>query len=134
MADQPKREGKMTVFRTDRHEDFAAIILVLLVVGGYLFYMAFIKDHVVLTAPSDGSILTVDVAPGAAVKAGDLIFTYEAKIKKYVDGQLKEEVKKSSYKAKTPGLVAELTVKPGDAMKKGKTKIMKFNHEKGSLP
>lgn len=134
MADAPKKEGKMTVFKTDRHEDFAAIVLVLFVVGGYLLYMAFGKDHIDVKAPGSGKVLSIDAAPGARVKPGDKLFTYESKVKKFIGGELKEEVKNATYKAKTPGVVAEFKIKPGDKLDKGKTKVMVFNHDKGTLP
>lgn len=134
MAEAVKPAGKMTVFKSDRHEDFAAIIFVSIVVLSLMFYMAFLSGKVTIKAPSDGKILSIDVSNGAHVKEGDKLFTYESKVKKYLNGELVEETKTSSYKAKVPGMVLDINAKPGDAMKKDSTKVVVFEHDKGTLP
>ena len=62
MAGEVKKSGKMTVFRTDRHEDLAAMVLVGCLVVIVLGYMAFIVPTVTVGAPSDGKVVA---------KAGD---------------------------------------------------------------
>jgi multidrug efflux pump subunit AcrA (membrane-fusion protein) len=131
---EAKKSGKMTVFRTDRHEDFAAMIFVSLVVAAVLVYMAFIVPTITLKAPSDGRILSVAVAPETVVKRDDLLFTIEVKEKKYVAGQLEEKVVTREIKAKTNGRVLSVAAKAGDEVKKGKQSILVIDHEKGTLP
>lgn len=46
-------KGKMTVFKTDRHEDAAAMIFVTLVTAAVLLYMAFIVPTITIT-PAQG--------------------------------------------------------------------------------
>lgn len=134
MAAATKSSGKMTVFKSDRHEDFAAIVFVTIVVAAMMIYMAYFSGKVDIKAPADGKILTIDVAGGAHVKEGDKLFTYEAKVKKYVKGELVEETKTSTYKAKVGGMVLEVKANPGDAIKKDSTKVVVFEHDKGTLP
>ena len=61
MAEDTNKCGKMTVFRTDRHEDYAAMVFVTCVVAAVLLYMAYIVPTITLKAPSDGKILSVAV-------------------------------------------------------------------------
>jgi multidrug efflux pump subunit AcrA (membrane-fusion protein) len=129
-----KKSGKMTVFRSDRHEDLAAMVFVTLVVVSVLTYMAYIVPTITLKAPSDGKILSVSVQPEAMVKKDDLLYTIEVKEKKYKDGKLEEKVVVKEIKAKTNGTVLAVPVKEGDEVKKDKQALIVLDHEKGTLP
>jgi multidrug resistance efflux pump len=124
MSEEPKKNTKMTVFKTDRHEDMAAICFVAFVVISVLIYMAYIIPNIHMKAPADGKVVEVLAQPDAQVKKGDALFSIDVKGKK--------EVKK--YKAKTDGKILSISAKPGDAVKKGKTDMLVFEHVKGSLP
>lgn len=131
---EAKKEGKMTVFRSDRHEDMAAIFTVSAVVVVVLVYMAFIVPNVSVTAPSDGKILSVSATEGSMVKRGDLLCQLEVVEKKYVQGALQEKTVQKEVKAKANGKILKVSVKAGDAVKKDKTSLIVLDHEKGTLP
>ena len=121
---EPKKNTKMTVFKTDRHEDVAAMVFVAMVVVSILIYMAFIIPKVTLKAPSAGKVVAVAVQQGDEVKKGDLLFSLEIKGK--------PEPKK--YKAITNGKILSVSAKPDDVVKKDKTVMLVLEHEKGTLP
>lgn len=129
-----KKSGKMTVFRSDRHEDLAAMVFVTLVVVSVLTYMAYIVPTITLKAPSDGKIVSVAVQADAEVKKDDLLYTIEVKEKKYKDGKLEEKVVVKEIKAKTNGKVLAVSAKEGDEVKKDKQALIVLDHEKGTLP
>ena len=121
---EPKKNTKMTVFKTDRHEDMAAMVFVSLVVVSILIYMAFIIPSVTIKAPAAGKIVAVAVQPGDEVKKGDLLYSLEIKGK--------PEPKK--YKAVTSGKILSVTAKPDNKVKKGKDEMLVLQHKKGTLP
>ncbi len=127
-------KGKMTVFKTDRHEDAAAMIFVALVTAAVLLYMAFIVPTITITPAQDGKLVALKVLPDQEIKKGDLMYTFEYKDKKFVDGKLEEKLATKDVKASTNGKVLSVGVKEGDALKKGKTAILVMDHEKGTLP
>jgi len=129
-----KKCGKMTVFRSDRHEDLAAMVFVTLVVVTVLVYMAYIVPTITLKAPSDGKIIAVAAQADTDVKKGDLLYTIEVKEKKYVAGKLEEKIVAKEIHAKTNGKVLSVTAKEGDEVKKDKQPILVLDHEKGTLP
>lgn len=129
-----KAKGKMTVFKTDRHEDVAAMVFVSLVTAFVLIYMAYVVPTVTITPAQDGKLVALKVAPDQELKKGDLMYTFEYKDKKFVDGKLEEKLATKDVKASTNGKVLSVDVKEGDALKKGKTKILVMDHEKGTLP
>ncbi|MBV5329088.1 MAG: biotin/lipoyl-binding protein [Chlorobium sp.] len=121
---EPKKNTKMTVFKTDRHEDMAAIFFVTVVVASILIYMAFIIPSVTIKAPTSGKVVAVAVQKGSEVKKGDLLYSL----------QLKGKPEPKKYKAVTGGKILSVTAKPDDAVKKGKDVILVLQHEKGTLP
>ena len=127
-------KGKMTVFKSDRHEDVAAMIFVSLVVTAVLVYMAYIVPTITITPAQDGKLVALKVTPDQEIKKGDLMYTFEYKDKKFVDGKLEEKLATKDVKASTNGKVLSVDAKEGDALKKGKTKILVMDHEKGTLP
>jgi multidrug efflux pump subunit AcrA (membrane-fusion protein) len=129
-----KKEGKMTVFRSDRHEDMAAIFLVSSVVVIVLCYMAFVVPNVTVKAPSDGKVTAVATQEGSMVRKGDLLCQLEVVEKKYAQGVLQEKSVQKDIKAKTNGKIISVAVKAGDAVKKDKSAIVVLDHEKGTLP
>ncbi|MFH0730311.1 MAG: hypothetical protein V2B19_28710 [Pseudomonadota bacterium] len=133
MAEE-KESGKMTVFKTDRHEDLAAMVFVALVVVSVLTYMAYIIPTITLKAPSDGKIIAVSIQPKADVKNGDLLYSMEVNEKKYVQGKLNEKTVVKEIHAKTNGKVLSVSAKTGDEVKKDKSPILALVHEKGTLP
>ncbi|MBI5535750.1 MAG: biotin/lipoyl-binding protein [Deltaproteobacteria bacterium] len=126
--------GKMTVFRSDRHEDLAAMVFVACLVCVVLGYMAYVVPSIELKAPSDGKLLSVAVQQDGQVKKGDVLYSLEVADKKYVQGQLQTQTVKKEVKANTNGKVLAVKVKPGDAVKKDKSVILVLDHEKGTLP
>ncbi|MBI5518966.1 MAG: biotin/lipoyl-binding protein [Desulfovibrio sp.] len=130
----PKKCGKMTVFRSDRHEDVAAMVFVTLVVVTVLVYMAYIVPTITLKAPSDGKIVSVAAVADTEVKKGDLLYTIEVKEKKYKDGKLEEKLVVKEIHAKTNGKVLSVSAKEGDEVKKDKQALLVLDHEKGTLP
>lgn len=129
-----KAKGKMTVFKTDRHEDVAAMVFVSLVVAFVLVYMAYMVPSVTIKASQDGKLVALNIQPEQLVKKGDLLYSFEYKDKKFVDGQLQEKLAIKEVKASTNGKVLSIPVKEGDALKKGKSAILVLDHEKGTLP
>ena len=129
-----KNKGKMTVFRTDRHEDVAAMVFVSLVVVVILVYMAYVVPTITIKPAQDGKLVSVAVQADQEVKKGDLLYTFEYKDKKFVNNQLEEKLATKEVKASTNGKVLSVAVKEGDALKKGKTEILVMDHEKGTLP
>lgn len=127
-------KGKMTVFKTDRHEDVAAMIFVTLVTTAVLLYMAFIVPTITITPAQDGKLVALKVMPDQEIKKGDLMYTFEYKDKKFVDGKLEEKLATKDVKASTNGKVLSVGAKEGDELKKGKTAILVMDHEKGTLP
>lgn len=121
---EPKKNTKMTVFKTDRHEDVAAMFFVGLVVTSILIYMAFIIPSVTIKAPAAGKVVSVDVQPGAEVNKGDLLYSLE----------LKGKPEPKKYKAVTSGKILSVTAKPEDKVKKGKSEMLVLEHQKGTLP
>ncbi|MBU4229729.1 MAG: biotin/lipoyl-binding protein [Desulfurivibrionaceae bacterium] len=121
---EPKKNTKMTVFKTDRHEDMAAMFFVGLVVASILIYMAFIIPNVTIKAPAAGKVVAVAVEPGAEVKKGDFLYSLE----------LKGKPEPKKYKAVTNGKILSVSAKPEDKVKKGKTDILVLEHQKGTLP
>ena len=130
----PKKEKGMTVFRSDRHEDMAAIVTSGLVVVAVLFYMAFLTGPIALNAPSDGKILSIAVSENAPVKKGDLLMTMEVKEKKVSHGQLEEKVVQKEIKSKMNGTVVRISAEAGKSVAKDKDLIMVVKAEKGTLP
>lgn len=131
MSDKKK---SLTVFKTDRHEDIAAIIASGLVVVLVLVYMAFIIPSVSIKAPQDGKLLEVFVTEGASVAKGDKLYSLEVIKKKWVNNVMEEKVAVENVTAKTNGKVLKVSAKAGDALKKGKQTILELDHEKGTLP
>ena len=68
MSDKKK---SLTVFKTDRHEDIAAIVFSGLVVVVVLTYMAFIVPSVSIKPPQDGKLVEIFVTEGSEVAKGD---------------------------------------------------------------
>lgn len=129
-----KAKGKMTVFKTDRHEDVAAMVFVSLVVAVILVYMAYVVPTVTITPAQDGKLVALKVTQDQELKKGDVMYAFEYKDKKFVDGKLEEKIATKEVKASTNGRVLSVGVKEGDDLKKGKTKILVMDHEKGTLP
>jgi pyruvate/2-oxoglutarate dehydrogenase complex dihydrolipoamide acyltransferase (E2) component len=121
---EPKKNTKMTVFKTDRHEDMAGMFFVGLLVASILFYMAYIIPSVSIKAPAAGKVVAVAVQAGDEVAKGDLLYSLE----------LKGKPEPKKYKAVTNGKILSVSAKPEDKVKKGKDEIMVLQHEKGTLP
>ncbi|WP_243366797.1 biotin/lipoyl-binding protein [Fundidesulfovibrio soli] len=133
MSQAAAKSGKLTVFKTDRHEDFGAICFAVLVAASVMIYMAFFLDKVTIKAPADGKLVEMKVAMGDTIKEGQPLYTYETVKKKFVEGKLEESKATETFKSKTPGKVLELKKKPGDAFKKGNG-LLVVEHVKGTLP
>ncbi len=127
------KKKKLTVFKTDRHEDLAGCVFAGLVVVVVLFYTAFIVKHVSIKAPSDGKVIAVLVEKNATVKEGQPLFSYETTKKKFAHGQVLEEPVTVDFKAKVPGTIITLSKKAGDALKKNDV-VLVMDHESGTLP
>lgn len=127
------KKKKLTVFRTDRHEDLGACVFAGLVVVCVLVYMAFFLNKVTIKAPVDGKLLEMKVAVGDTIKEGQPLYVYEFKKKKYVQGAVQESVAQETFKSKTPGKVMEFKKITGDAMKKGDALLI-VEHVAGTLP
>lgn len=126
--------GKMTVFKTDRHEDYAAMVMVGIVTAAILLYMSFLVGEIKLKAPDDGKVLEVLVAPDATIKKGDKLAVLAAKDKKMVGGKLEEKPINRTITSSLNGTVKSVKAKEGDAVKKGKDVLMVLVPEKGQLP
>ncbi|HML52618.1 MAG TPA: biotin/lipoyl-binding protein [Solidesulfovibrio magneticus] len=133
MAGEVKKSGKMTVFRSDRHEDMAAMVLVGCLVVAVLCYMAFIVPTVTVGAPSDGKIVSIAVSESGMVQKGEPLYTFEVKEKKWTQGKVEEKLVTRDIKSAASGKVLKVVAKPGDELKKGKP-IVVLEHEKGTLP
>jgi multidrug efflux pump subunit AcrA (membrane-fusion protein) len=133
MAGEVKKSGKMTVFRSDRHEDMAAMALVGCLVVAVLCYMAFIVPTVTVGAPSDGKIVSIAVSESGMVQKGEPLYTFEVKEKKWTQGKVEEKLVTRDIKSAASGKVLKVVAKPGDELKKGKP-IVVLEHEKGTLP
>ncbi|BFR49594.1 biotin/lipoyl-binding protein [Nitratidesulfovibrio sp. HK-II] len=131
MSDKKK---SLTVFKSDRHEDVAAIFASALIVVVVLTYMAFIVPSVGIKAPQDGKLVEIFVTEGADVKKGDKLYALEVVKKKWVNNVMEEKVAVESFTAKANGKVLKVSAKPGDGVKKGKQTIVVLEHEKGTLP
>ena len=133
MAGEVKKSGKMTVFRTDRHEDMAAMVLVGCLVVIVLCYMAFIVPTVTVGAPMDGKIVAITADESGMVKKGEPLYSFEVKEKKWTQGKVEEKLVVREIKSAAGGKVIKVVAKPGDELKKGKP-IVVLEHEKGTLP
>ena len=129
-----EKKQSMTVFRSDRHEDVAAMILAGLVVLFVLGYMAFIVPDVQVTAAMDGKVASILVQPGVEVKKGDTIYTLEVVEKKWVNNVMQENTVMKDITVKADGKVLDVPAKVGDKVKKSKNTIIVLNHVKGTLP
>lgn len=135
MADKNASKDKgMTVFRSDRHEDLAAIVCSAVVVVAVLFYMAFLVGPMSFKAPSDGKIIDIAVNENTPVKKGDLLLTMLVTEKKVVHGEVEQKTVEKKIKSKMDGVVLSVAKAPGDEVKKDKDLIMVIKSEKGSLP
>ena len=133
MAGEVKKSGKMTVFRTDRHEDMAAMVLVGCLVVAVLCYMAFIVPTVTVGAPSDGKVVSIAVSESGMVQKGEPLYSFEVKEKKWTQGKVEEKLVTREVKSAASGKVLKVVAKPGEELKKGKP-IVVLEHEKGTLP
>ena len=129
-----KKNQSLTVFKSDRHEDVAAIIFSGLIVLTMLTYMAFLVPSVKIKAPQDGKLVELFVAEGAQIKKGDKLYSLEVVKKKWVNNKMEEKVAVESFTAKANGKVLKVAGKPGDKVKKGKETLVTLEHEKGTLP
>jgi multidrug efflux pump subunit AcrA (membrane-fusion protein) len=126
--------GKMTVFKTDRHEDVAAMGFVGVVVAAILVYMAYIVPSVTITPGLDGKIVAMKVQPDQVVAKGDPLYVIRYKDRKFVGGQLQEKFVEKDVHAATGGKVLSVSAKEGSDVKKGKTALLVLSHQKGTLP
>ena len=131
MSDKKK---SLTVFKTDRHEDIAAIIASGLIVAVVLTYMAFIVPSVNIKAQRDGKLMEVFVTEGAAIKKGDKLYSLEVVKKKWVNNVMEEKTAVEAVTAKANGKVLKVSGTPGAKVKKDKEIIIQLEHEKGTLP
>jgi hypothetical protein len=131
MSDNKK---SLTVFKTDRHEDIAAIFGSFMIVVFVLTYMAFIVPSVNIKAARDGKIVELFVTEGAAVKNGDKLYSLEVVKKKWVNNVMEEKTDVEAVTAKANGKVLKVSGTPGATVKKDKEIIIQLEHEKGTLP
>ncbi|EKD40083.1 MAG: hypothetical protein ACD_75C00183G0002 [uncultured bacterium] len=131
MSDKKK---SLTVFKTDRHEDVAAIVASALIVVIVLAYMAFVIPSVQLNAQQDGKLVEVFVAEGATVKKGDKLYSLEVVKKKWVNNVMEEKNVIQEFTSKANGTVLKVAGKIGEKMKKDKGLIVQLAHERGTLP
>ena len=129
-----EKNKSLTVFKSDRHEDVAAIIFSGLIVVVVLTYMAFIVPSVSIKPTQDGKLVELFVSEGSMVKSGDKLYSLEVVKKKWVNNQMEEKVVVENFTAKTNGKVLKVAGKPGDKVKKGKETLVVLDHEKGTLP
>ncbi|HCG05138.1 MAG TPA: hypothetical protein DEV75_09375, partial [Desulfovibrio sp.] len=106
MSDKKK---SLTVFKSDRHEDVAAIFASALIVVVVLTYMAFIVPSVGIKAPQDGKLVEIFVTEGADVKKGDKLYALEVVKKKWVNNVMEEKVAVESFTAKANGKVLKVS-------------------------
>lgn len=131
MSDKKK---SLTVFKTDRHEDLAAIIASAVIVVIVLAYMAFVVPSVNLNAQQDGKLMEIFVTEGAAVKKGDKLYSLEVVKKKWVNNVMEEKNVVQEFTSKANGKVLKIAGTIGEKLKKDKGLIIKLAHEKGTLP
>ena len=129
-----EKNKSLTVFKSDRHEDVAAIIFSGLIVVVVLTYMAFIVPSVSIKPTQDGKLVELFVSEGSMVKNGDKLYSLEVVKKKWVNNQMEEKVVVENFTAKANGKVLKVSGKPGDKVKKGKETLVVLEHEKGTLP
>ena len=129
-----EKKKSLTVFKSDRHEDVAAIVASAAIVVVVLTYMAFIVPTVSIKAPQDGKLVEIFVSEGIDVKKGDPLYSLEVIKKKWVNNIMEEKIVIEEFTAKTNGKVLKVSGQPGDAMKKGKQTIVELEHQKGTLP
>jgi multidrug efflux pump subunit AcrA (membrane-fusion protein) len=129
-----EKNKSLTVFKSDRHEDVAAIIFSGLIVVFVLTYMAYIVPSVSIKPTQDGKLVELFVAEGAMVKNGDKLYSLEVVKKKWVNNQMEEKIAVENFTAKANGKVLKVSGKPGDKVKKGKETLVVLEHEKGTLP
>jgi multidrug efflux pump subunit AcrA (membrane-fusion protein) len=129
-----EKNKSLTVFKSDRHEDVAAIIFSGLIVVMVLTYMAFIVPPVNIKPTQDGKLVQLFVSEGAMVKNGDKLYSLEVVKKKWVNNQMEEKMAVETFTAKTNGKVLKVSGTPGDKVKKGKETLVVLDHEKGTLP
>jgi multidrug resistance efflux pump len=130
----PEKSKSMTVFRSDRHEDVAAMVVTGLLVVVILSYMAFFTGPISFNAPSDGKIIGIAVSVNAPVKKGDVLLTMEVKEKKVANGKLEEKVVEKAIKSKMDGTVIKLAAAAGASVNKDKDLLMVLKPNRGSLP
>lgn len=128
------KSGKMTVFKSDRHEDWAAMLFVGCVVTFVLVYMAYIVPTITLKPPFDGRITAVKAQAGQMVKEGDPLYSIEYKEKKWSTGKMEEKMVQKEITSKANGKLLKVSMKEGDEVKKGKSELIVMDHEKGTLP
>ena len=131
MSDKKK---SLTVFKTDRHEDLAAIFASALVVVFVLTYMAFIVPSVSIKPPQDGKLMEIFVNEGSRVESGDKLYSLEVVKKKWVNNVMEEKKAVQEFTAKANGTVLKVSGTPGTKVKKGKETIIELAHHKGTLP
>lgn len=131
MSDKKK---SLTVFKTDRHEDVAAIIASGLIVAIVLVYMAFVAPSVKLKAQQDGKLMEVYVTEGASVKKGDKLYSLEVVKKKWSNNVMEEKKVVQEFTSKANGTVLKVAGVIGEKMKKDKGLIVLLAHERGTLP
>ncbi len=131
MSDKKK---SLTVFKSDRHEDVAAIIFSGLIVVFVLTYMAYIVPSVKIKPTQDGKLVELFVTEGVDIKKGDKLYSLELVKKKWINNQMEEKVAVEAFTAKANGKVLKVAGKPGDKVKKGKETLVVLEHEKGTLP
>ena len=129
-----EKNKSLTVFKSDRHEDMAAIIFSGLIVVVVLTYMAFIVPSVNIKPTLDGKLAELFVSEGAMVKSGDKLYSLEVVKKKWVNNQMEEKMAVETFTAKANGKVLKVSGNPGDKVNKGKETIVVLDHEKGTLP
>lgn len=135
MADKSAGKDKgMTVFRSDRHEDMAAIVTSALVVVVVLIYMAFLVGPLAVKAPADGKIVGIAVDANSPVKKGDLLLTMLVTEKKVAHGEVEQKVVEKQIKSKMDGVVMSVAKATGDEVRKDKDVILVVKPERGSLP
>jgi biotin carboxyl carrier protein len=143
MAEEKKKS--LTVFKSDRHEDMAAIYAVALIVIFVLCYQAFVapRDPFKQASENDGKVLSVKAKAGEQIKSGDPLLELEIMHKDASTGQTSTEkivipahmTGKLEYylpenvSAPSDGKVVEVLVKEKDAVKKG-DKLMIVESEK----
>ena len=131
MSDKKK---SLTVFKTDRHEDLAAIFASALVVVFVLTYMAFIVPSVGIKPQQDGKLMEIFVNEGSLVKTGDKLYSLEVVKKKWVNNVMEEKTALQEFTSKANGTVLKVSGTPGTEVKKGKKAIIELAHQKGTLP